>query len=105
MRDNVIYSSIVGLCEEKEREGIYKGSGQQFAQEITKRISVALLPPGYRKIYNTLTESLKGTGEIAEELKMESKNVSTMLLMMHRNTTLILLEKHTKKGYRWKKNK
>lgn len=40
---NVIYNAIIGICEDREANGSYKGNGHHLAQEITEAIVKALL--------------------------------------------------------------
>lgn len=87
--ENEILNAVVGICEGREHSGEYKGDGFHLAQEITKAVTMALLPPTSRKVFDSLTNQPTKVDEIAAKCGVASNNVSTFLLRMRRQTTLV----------------
>lgn len=88
--ENKIYKSIIGICEEKEHEGIYRGNGHHFAQQLTKLVSISLLPPEKQKIYLVLSkDEYLSTAEVSTKVGMSSKNTSSLLIQLYNTTNLI----------------
>lgn len=103
--ENKIYAAIIGLCEEKEHEGVYRGNGHHFAQQLVPLISEALLTKQQRKVYDALTTIPMPTKDIAKITKIPSKNVSAILIQMKENTLLVHSSQKTKKLKLWYKQK
>lgn len=87
--ENIIYAAVCPICEDRENGGSYKGNGHHLAQEITKAVSIALLPKAQRALYDALKSTPKSTREIATEVGMPSKTVSSVLYQMQQKTLLV----------------
>jgi DNA-binding CsgD family transcriptional regulator len=87
--ENEIYNSIIGLCEQKEHEGIYRGNGHHLAQALCVKIAEGLLSKKQKTIYNSLTNIPQTTKEIGNNCGIDSKNVSSQLLQICKSTSLI----------------
>lgn len=103
LKENIIYAAVAPICEGRENEGSYKGNGHHLAQEITKAVTIALLPEQQKKVYDTLNGVGLKTGEIAEITNIHSKNVSTILIQLSK-TTLLVSSKRKGKLRTWYKN-
>ena len=91
--ENVIYRSIIGLCEKKEHEGMYRGNGHHLAQELTKAVSEGMLPKQKKMIYDAMNGAPMKTIEIAKKVNLPSKNVSAQLKQMEKETLLVHFKK------------
>ena len=101
--ENVIYSSVIGICETLEAEKSYRGNGHHLAQKISRQLVIDLLPAQERKAYDQLSSTeWKKTYEIAEALDWFTTHTSAILFNIHRKTALISLKKEGHFCY-WKK--
>lgn len=98
--ENKIYKSIIGLCEQKENKGIYKGNGHHLAQEISVKVSECLLMGKQAKIYEALDKEPTPVKDIANKCKMTSNIVSAQLHQIY-NSTLLIHFKKNKKNKLW----
>jgi hypothetical protein len=101
--ENVIYKSIIGHCEELESDRRYIGNGHHLAQELTKLVSIGLLPKEKRKIYDALTSKPQLTKEIAAKVDMPSKTVSAQLQQMYSTTLLVHFKVKNERRKMWYK--
>ena len=97
--ENKIYASIIGLCEEKQNNGMYIGNSHHFAQDLTVMVSAGILPKTQKKIYDVLTKTPQSTKEIANKVKMNTKTVSAQLKQIY-DKTLLVLSKNKNKRYK-----
>lgn len=88
--ENEIYASLIGTCEKLEADGIYKGNGHHLAQKLSWMVREGLLSKQEKLVYAQLTNVLKTTKEISLGCELPSKNVSTILDKMSKETTLIV---------------
>lgn len=87
--ENKIYASIIGLCEEKENNGSYRGNGHHLAQDLCVKISQGLLATQQKAIYDAMSIVPQTSKEIGAKCNLASKNVSTQLKQMYDSTLLI----------------
>jgi len=85
MIENKIYASIIVYCEKLEAKGIYRGNGHHLAQRLTAMV------------YDALCEVPRSTKDIAKDVNMNTKIVSSQLRQMCDNTTLVLVKKLSNK--------
>ena len=97
MIENKIYASIIVYCEKLEAKGIYRGNGHHLAQRLTAMVSAGILPSCKKKIYDALCEVPRSTKDIAKDVNMNTKIVSSQLRQMCDNTTLVLVKKLSNK--------
>lgn len=87
--ESKVYMSIIGLCEEKEHKGTYKGNGHHLAQELCIKVSEGLLPRQQKKIYAALSQEPKTSKEIGMACRLNSRVVSSQLRQINDSTSLI----------------
>lgn len=95
--ENIIYRAIIETCEDKERNGQYLGNGHHLAQLLSVKVSEGMLAEHRKRIYDAMTGTPTPCAEIATKCGIDSRNVSSQLRAMERNTTLVL---HKMKGKR-----
>lgn len=100
--ENKIYRAVIGICEGREHNGSYKGNGHHLAQELCRAVSIELLAPQQRKIYDALHTTPQSTKQIAVLVNMEPKKVSAQLRNIDNYTLLISSNKKGKLRYWYK---
>lgn len=102
--ENLIYAGMINILEDLEHRGIYNGNGHHLAQKLTSNVSYALLPRQQKIIFDALSEqAYKSTGQLAKEIELPSKNVSSQLRQIYESTLLISFKQNGKLK-EWKKN-
>lgn len=101
--ENRIYLSIVGVCEVKEKNGSYRGNGHHLAQELTVKVSEALLARQQRRIYDAMSKTPSSSKDIGEKCGLSSKVVSAQIKRIKDNT-LLISSKQNGKIKMWYKN-
>lgn len=89
MKENAIYSAIVGYCEGLEHDKIYRGNGHHLAQRLTALIRPALLSKQQKKIYDVLSETPMTTKEISEKVNINTSLVAAILTRIKKESLLI----------------
>lgn len=88
--DDKIYLSIISYCDELENKGIYKGNSHELVKKLSLLVTISLLSKQQRIIYDVLNAYYPlTTKEIALKCCLESKNVSTQLNQIFKQTSLI----------------
>ncbi len=87
--ENKIYASIIGLCEEKEANSMYRGNGHHLAQDLSVKVAEGLLPKQQRKIYDAMSKTPQTCKEIGAKCNFDSKIISAQLKQIHDGTLLI----------------
>lgn len=87
--ENIIYKSIIGFCEEKENNRMYRGNGHHLAQDLCVKVAEGLLPKQQRKIYDSMSKTPQTSGEIGLKCKLGSKVVSAQLKQIYDGTLLL----------------
>lgn len=100
--ENKIYASIVGVCEERESNGSYRGNGHHLAQELTIKISEALLARQQRRIYDVMSKTPTSSKDIGEKCGLSSKVVSAQIKRI-KDTTLLISSKQKGRIKLWYK--
>lgn len=87
--ENKIYASIIGLCEEKESNKMYRGNGHHLAQELCVKVAEGLLPKQQRKIYDAMSKTPQTSKEIGVKCKLDSRMTSAQLKQIYDGTLLL----------------
>lgn len=102
-----IYRGIINKLYEKQTNGIYLGDAHNFAQELSKLVSIELLSKQQRLIFDNLPDETKegcSCKELSIKTNIDSKNISSQLRQMMDKTLLIgfISEGKNKKYYKYK---
>jgi len=87
--ENKIYAAVAPITEEREASGAYRGNGHHLAQDITKAVSIALLSPNRRKVYDALTSVPTRVKDISKIIGRSSRTISSELVVMNKETLLV----------------
>lgn len=88
--ENDFYNSVIGLCEQLEGEGIYKGNGHHLAQKLVTCLSKGMLPKQQRIIFDSLYKTPQTSKQIGEKCGLSSKIVSSQLKSIYDKSSLLL---------------
>lgn len=83
MKETVIYNAIVHHCQN------FMDDHEDFAKHISMLVTLALIHRDATKIYNALTYDYQPTRNIAGKVSMRSNDISSILTLVHKNSTFI----------------
>lgn len=87
--ENKIYAAVIGLCEEKESNGQYRGNGHHLAQALCVKVAEGLLPKQQKKIYDVMDKTPQTSKEIGAKCNLNSKMTSAQLKQIYDGTLLL----------------
>lgn len=91
-----VEAAVIEFCKDRE-------PGMDCVKELSKQITIALLPRVTKEIYNSLTNSPLSAREIAFEVDMPINTVITSLYALEKKTTGIIAFSQAGRYKKWYK--